>query len=157
MPTAARRRLPLLVTLAIGVVFAVLAVWPQVIGAQRWQFVALAISFRAPLALGLRLLAVVAGIVALVRRRAAVALGLAIALGAAAVGNSAVLLARGVGGSTGEGDLTVAVWNTYGGSAPRRPSRGSSGRAGRTSSACPRPTRTRRPRSSASCVATVSR
>ena len=118
MPTAARRRLPLLVTLAIGVVFAVLAVWPQVIGSQRWQFVALAISFRAPLALGLGLLAVVAGIVALVRRRAAVALGLAIALGAAAVGNGAVLLARGVGGSTGEGDLTVAVWNTYGGGAP---------------------------------------
>lgn len=118
MPTAPRRRLPLLVTLAIGAVLAVLAVWPQVIGAQRWQIVALVISFRAPLALGLGVLAVVAGIVALVRRRAAVALGLAVALSAAALGNGAVLLARGIGGSTGEGDLTVAVWNTYGGGAP---------------------------------------
>lgn len=117
MPTAPRRRLPLVLTLAIGGVFAVLAVWPQLIGAQRWQIIALVISFRAPLALGFGFLAVVAGVIALVRRRAAVALGLAITLGAAALGNGAVLLARGVGGSVAQGDLTVAVWNTYGGGA----------------------------------------
>lgn len=118
MPTAARRRPPLLVTLLVAGLLAALVVWPQLIGAERWQGMALLISFRAPVAIGCAALAVVAGIVALLRRRAAVALGLAIALGAAALGNGAVLLARGFGGSTADGDLTVAVWNTYGGGAP---------------------------------------
>lgn len=117
MPTASRRRLPLLITLLVAGVLALLVVWPQLIGAERWQGVALLISFRAPVAIGFAVLAVVAGIVALLRRRAAVALGLAVVFAAAAVGNGAVLLARGWGGSVAEGDLTVAVWNTYGGGA----------------------------------------
>ncbi|WP_022879541.1 endonuclease/exonuclease/phosphatase family protein [Microbacterium sp. B19] len=117
MPTASRRRLPLLITLLVAGLLAVLVVWPQLIGAERWQGVALLISFRAPVAIGFAALAVVAGIVALLRRRAAVALGLAVVCAAVAVGNGAVLLARGWGGSVAEGDLTVAVWNTYGGGA----------------------------------------
>jgi endonuclease/exonuclease/phosphatase (EEP) superfamily protein YafD len=118
MPTAARRRLPLLITLVMGGLLALLVVWPQLIGAQRWQGVALLISFRGPLALGFAALAVIAGIIALLRRRAAVALGLAVVLAVAAAGNGAVLLARGGGGSVAQGDLTVVVWNTYGGGAP---------------------------------------
>ena len=117
MPTASRRRLPLVLTLVVGGYLALLVVWPQLIGAERWQGVALLISFRAPMAIGFAALAVAAGIVALVRRRAAVALGLAVVFAAASVGNGAVLLARGGGGSTADGDLTVAVWNTYGGGA----------------------------------------
>lgn len=118
MPTASRRRLPLVITLGIGGLLAVLAVWPQLIGAQRWQGVALLISFRGPLALGFAALAVAAGITALLRRRVAVAFGLAVVFAVAAVGNGAVLLARGGGGSVAQGDLTVVVWNTYGGGAP---------------------------------------
>ena len=117
MPTASRRRLPLLITLLVGGLLAALVVWPQFFGAERWQGVALLISFRAPVAIGFAVLALVAGIVALLRRRAAFALGLAVVFTAAAVGNAAVLLARGGGGSVAQGDLTVAVWNTYGGGA----------------------------------------
>ena len=118
MPTASRRRLALLLTLAVGGFLAVLAVWPQLIGAERWQGVALLISFRGPLALDFAVLAVSAGLIALLRRRAAIALGLAVVCAAAAIGNGAVLLARGGGGSVAPGDLTVVVWNTYGGGAP---------------------------------------
>lgn len=117
MPTASGRRLPLLITLLVGGLLAVLVVWPQLIGAARWQGAALLISFRAPVAIAFAALAVVAGIVALLRRRAAVALGLTVVFAAAAVGNGVVLLARGEGGSVAQGDLTVAVWNTYGGGA----------------------------------------
>ncbi|MBT9604996.1 endonuclease/exonuclease/phosphatase family protein [Microbacterium sp.] len=117
MPPARRRRLALLVTLAVGAVVAVPLVWPQVIGAQRWLAVALPISFRAPLALGLLALALLAAVVALARRRLAIAAGVAMVLAVAALGNGLVLLARGGGGPVGEGDLTVAAWNTYGGGA----------------------------------------
>lgn len=42
---------------------------------------------------------------------------LAIVLAAAAIGNGAVLLTRGFGGLTADGEVVVAAWNTYGGGA----------------------------------------
>jgi len=111
------RRTAFLVTLALGGALAVVAVWPQLVGAHRMQVVAQIIPFRGILALVLGALAVVATVVAVVRRRWAVAAGLAIALGAASVGNGVVLLARGQGGETGSGELVVVAWNTYGGAA----------------------------------------
>lgn len=118
MPPARPSRRALYVTLAVGVVLAVPVVWPQLFGIQRSQGIAMLIAFRGPLALGLAVLAVVAGVVALLRRRVAVAAGLALVLGLAALGNGLVLLARGGGGGpVPDGDVTVAVWNTYGGGA----------------------------------------
>lgn len=112
------------VVIVIGVLVALLLVWPQALGAQRVFGVAQFIAFRAPLGLGLALVAIVAGsVVLLLRRRAAPvrrALGaLAIVVALAAGGNLAVLLARGEAytGTAGlrDGDLTVLVWNTQGG------------------------------------------
>ncbi|KTR96230.1 hypothetical protein NS220_03105, partial [Microbacterium testaceum] len=107
------RRTGLIVTLALGGALAVLAVWPQLVGAQRLQVVAQLIPFRAILALGFAALAVVAGLVAVLRRRWGVAAGLAIVLAAASIGNGAVLVVRGGGGASAEGELVVAAWNTY--------------------------------------------
>lgn len=120
----ARGRIGAAVAIVIGVLAALLVVWPQAFGAQRLFGVAQLIAFRAPLALGLTLVAVVVGsIVLLLRRRAARvrrALGvLAIVVALAAGGNLAVLLARGEAeaGTAGlrDGDLTVLVWNAQGG------------------------------------------
>ncbi|MFJ4167708.1 endonuclease/exonuclease/phosphatase family protein [Microbacterium sp. NPDC089698] len=110
--------------IAIGVLVAALLVWPRALGAQRIVGVAQLIAFRAPLALGLALVAIVVGsVVLLLRRRAARVrrvLGVfAIVVAVAAGGNLAVLLARGPAetGAVGlrDGDLTVLVWNTQGG------------------------------------------
>lgn len=111
------RRTAFLVTLVIGAAVAVLAVWPQLIGAQRMLGIAQLIPFRGLLALAFAVLAVAAGIFAVLRRRWSVAAALAIVLAAASLGNGAVLLSRGFGASATEGDLVVASWNTYGGAA----------------------------------------
>ncbi|WZH38108.1 MAG: endonuclease/exonuclease/phosphatase family protein [Microbacterium enclense] len=115
MPTPRRAAFP--ITLVAGGALAVLAVWPQVVGAQRLQVVAQLIPFRGILALVFAALAVVAVVVAVLRRRWGVAAGLAIALAAASLGNGAVLLARGGGSPAAEGDLVVVAWNAYGGGA----------------------------------------
>lgn len=111
------RRTAFFVTLVLGAALAVIAVWPQLVGAQRLQVVAQLIPFRGPLALAFGVLAAVAALVAVLRRRWAVSAALAIVLAAAAVGNGAVLLTRGFGGSTADGEVVVAAWNTYGGGA----------------------------------------
>ncbi|MDQ1169812.1 endonuclease/exonuclease/phosphatase (EEP) superfamily protein YafD [Microbacterium proteolyticum] len=111
------RRVAFLASLAVGAVLATLAVWPQLVGAQRWQVVALVIPFRGILALALAALAAAAAVVAVLRRRWGVAAGLAIMLAVASLGNGIVLLARGSGGSVAEGQLVIATWNTYGGGA----------------------------------------
>ncbi|KTS55489.1 hypothetical protein NS206_16390, partial [Microbacterium testaceum] len=85
------RRTGLIVTLVVGGVLAVLAVWPQIVGAQRLQVVAQLIPFRGILAIGLAALAVVVGVIAVLRRRWGVAAGLAIVLAAASLGNAGVL------------------------------------------------------------------
>jgi len=118
-----RGRVGSAVALVAGVLIALLLVWPRAFGAQRVFGVAQLIAFRAPLALGLALVAIVVGSVALLRRRATrvrcalMACALVVAL--AAGGNLAVLLARGEArtGTAGlrDGDLTVLVWNTQGG------------------------------------------
>ena len=119
-----RGRLGAAIVIVIGVLAAVLLVWPQAFGAQRLFGVAQLIAFRAPLALGLAPVAFVVGsIVLLLRRRAARVrrvLGVfAIIVALVAGGDLAVLLARGQA-QTGtavlrDGDLTVLVWNTQGG------------------------------------------
>lgn len=111
------RRTAFVVTLIVGAALGTLAIWPQLIGAQRWQVIALLIPFRGILALAFAVLAVGAALVAVLRRRWGVAAGLAIVLGAASVGNGVVLLGRGSGGSVAEGQLVVAAWNPYGGGA----------------------------------------
>lgn len=111
------RRTAFFVTLVLGAALAVIAVWPQLVGAQRLQVVAQLIPFRGPLALAFAVLAAVAALVAVLRRRWTVSAALAIVLAAAAIGNGAVLLTRGVGGSTADGEVVVAAWNTYGGGA----------------------------------------
>ncbi|KEP74855.1 hypothetical protein HR12_02990, partial [Microbacterium sp. SUBG005] len=114
MPT--RIRPSFVIALLLGAIAALVVVWPQAIGIHRLPVVANAISFRALLALGLAVLALPFSAVALRRRRWGVAAALALALTAAAVGNGAVLAARGAGSSSSGGELTVAAWNTYGGS-----------------------------------------
>lgn len=111
------RRTAFFVTLVLGAALAVIAVWPQLVGAQRLQVVAQLIPFRGPLALAFAVLAAIAALVAVLRRRWAVSAALAIVLAAAAIGNGAVLLTRGFGGSTADGEVVVAAWNTYGGGA----------------------------------------
>lgn len=115
MPKA--RRTALFVTLVVGVLLVAPIVWPQLVGAQRLQGVAQLIPFRGILALGFAALAVVAGLVAVLRRRWGVAAGLAIVLAVASLGNGAVLVVRGAGAPAADGELVVVAWNTYGGGA----------------------------------------
>lgn len=125
MTDSARRRRALAVTLIAGLPFAVLLVWPQLLGAQRAPLVAQVISFRAALAIGFGALAVVALIVVLAtgrrsgRRRMlrAIASGFALLFALTSLGNTAVVLARGVQGTTPDGDVVVVAWNTQGGAA----------------------------------------
>lgn len=114
MPT--RSRPSFVIALLLGASLALIVVWPQAIGIHRLPVVANAISFRAVLAVGLAALAVACTAVAARRRRWGVAAALALALTAAAVGNGVVLAVRGAGPSPSGGELTVAAWNTYGGS-----------------------------------------
>ncbi len=111
------RRPAFLITLLGGAVCAALAIWPQLVGAQRVQVVAQLIPFRGLLALAFAVLAIIAAVVAVLRRRWGVAAALAIALAAASLGHGAILLSRGFGGSDAPGQLVVAAWNTYGGAA----------------------------------------
>lgn len=117
-------RLGLIITLLVCLPVALLLTWPQAFGAQLLPGVAQFIAFRAPLALGLLVAAVIAAAVFLLFRRrtrllAHIAAGIAIATLAAAVGNAGVLVARGSSetGTAGlpDGDLTVLVWNAQGG------------------------------------------
>ncbi|WP_279365625.1 endonuclease/exonuclease/phosphatase family protein [Microbacterium testaceum] len=110
------RRLRFLLVLAGGSVAAFLVVWPQGVGIHRLPLIANAISLRALLALGFGVLAILVAGAAVWRRRWGVAAALAIALAAASVGNGAVLLIRGGGAAVQPGELTIAAWNTYGGS-----------------------------------------
>ncbi|MDQ1111805.1 endonuclease/exonuclease/phosphatase (EEP) superfamily protein YafD [Microbacterium testaceum] len=110
------RRFPFLLALAGGSVAAFVVVWPQGVGIHRLPLVANAISLRALLALGFGVAALLVAGVAVWRRRWGVAAALSIALAVASVGNGAVLLARGGGAPVQPGELTIAAWNTYGGS-----------------------------------------
>lgn len=112
-----RRLIPLVATLVIGAPIVLLLAWPQTVGAQMAPIVAQLVAFRAVLAILLGLLATAAAVAAVLRRRWAIAAGVAIVLGAASVVNGAVLVARGGGGATSDGDLTVVAWNTQGGAA----------------------------------------
>lgn len=111
------RRTAFVATLVVGAALAALAIWPQLVDAQRWQVIAVLIPFRGILALVFAVLAVMAALVAVLRRRWGVAAALAIVLGAASVGNGVIVLVRGSGGSVAEGQLVVAAWNSYGGGA----------------------------------------
>lgn len=118
------RRAGLTIAVLVCIPVAVLLTWPQAFGAQLLPGLAQLIAFRAPLALALLCVAVVAaGVFLLLRRRtrvlASIAAGIAVATLAASVGNAGVLAARG-GSATGtaelpDGDLTVLVWNAQGG------------------------------------------
>ncbi|MGO2746206.1 endonuclease/exonuclease/phosphatase family protein [Microbacterium sp.] len=117
-------RLGLIITLLACIPVAVLLTWPQAFGAQRLPGIAQLIAFRAPLALALLCVAVVAAAVFLLFRRrarllASIVAGVAIATLAAALGNAGVLVARGNSATDTaglpDGDLTVLVWNTQGG------------------------------------------
>lgn len=114
-PTRPRRLIGFFVSLAIGLPLAVLFSWPQAFGAQRAPVIAQLISFRAPLALGLAVVAVIAGIIALLRHRWGVSAAMAMVLSMTAAANGAVLLQRGSSAELPEGDLTVVAWNTQGG------------------------------------------
>lgn len=117
-------RVGLFITLLACIPVAVLLTWPQALGAQRLSGIAPLIAFRAPLALALLCVAIVAAAMFLLFRRrarllACITAGIAVATLAAAVGNAGVLAARG-GSATGtaelpDGDLTVLVWNAQGG------------------------------------------
>ncbi|REJ07608.1 endonuclease/exonuclease/phosphatase family protein [Microbacterium bovistercoris] len=118
------RRIGLMVTLPIAAPFALLLVWPQALGLQRAIVIAQLIAFRAPLAVFLAVLAVIAGAVALLRRRWGVAAALALMLGVASMANAAVLLVRGSAHASPAGDLVVMSWNMQGGaSTPRSAAR----------------------------------
>lgn len=110
-----RRLIGFVITLLIGIPLGVLFAWPQAFGMQRAPLIAQLIAFRAPLALGFAVVAVIAVIVALVRRRWGVAATLAIVWGVIAVTNGVVLQQRGANAELPEGDLTVIAWNTQGG------------------------------------------
>lgn len=113
-----RPRLSFLAALILGGVAAWIVVWPQGIGIHRLPFIANVISLRGILALGFAVLALVAGAIAMRRRRWGVSAALAIALVTCSLGNGGVLLLRGWGGATAaDGDLTVVAWNAYGGGA----------------------------------------
>ncbi|WP_345751693.1 endonuclease/exonuclease/phosphatase family protein [Microbacterium rhizophilus] len=118
MPSTKRTWPRLFGALAIGTPVALLFVWPQAVHAETVPVIAHALSFRAPLAIGFGLGALVLLAVALRRRRRGVAAGLAVVLGAASLANGAVLLARGGDASIPEGDLVVVAWNTWGGASP---------------------------------------
>lgn len=116
-------RVGLITTVLICLPVAILLTWPQAFGAQHLPGIAQLIALRAPLALALLTVAVMATVVFLLSRRrapalASVAVGVAVATLAASVGNAGVLIARGSSDSVAglaEGDLTVLVWNTQGG------------------------------------------
>jgi endonuclease/exonuclease/phosphatase (EEP) superfamily protein YafD len=113
-----RPRLSFLAALILGGVAAWIVVWPQGIGIHRLPFIANVISLRGILALGFAVLALVAGAIAMRRRRWGVSAALAIALVTCSLGNGGVLLLRGWGGAmAADGDLTVVAWNAYGGGA----------------------------------------
>lgn len=123
-PREASRRVAVFAggVILLTAVLATLLVWPQAFGAHRAPGLAQLVAFRAPLGIGLAALAVLAGVIAYLRRpgRRMLAAGLAIVLAAAAVTDAAVLMLRGWGGShvvdgLPEGDLTVLSWNTQGG------------------------------------------
>ncbi|MDU0345512.1 endonuclease/exonuclease/phosphatase family protein [Microbacterium sp. KSW2-29] len=116
MPT--RPRPSFVIALLFGAVAATVAIWPQGIGIHRLPLVANAISFRALLAIGLTVAALVFAAVAARRRRWGVSAALALSLLVASVGNGVVLAVRGPGSVVPDGDLTVMAWNTYGGSVP---------------------------------------
>ena len=123
----APRRAGLLITAVLCLPAAVLLTWPQAFGAQHLPGIAQLIAFRAPLALALLVGAIVAAAAfLLLRRRARLLSSIAAALAAvaltAAIGNAAVLLARGSSDASvtrrEDGDLTVLAWNTQGGATP---------------------------------------
>lgn len=107
----------LLATLVVGVPVVVLLVWPQALGVQRAPLIAQALAFRALLGIGLGVLAIAFAVWAIVRRRWAIAAGIAMVLGIASAGNAGVLLLRGSDGAAADGELTVVAWNTQGGAA----------------------------------------
>ncbi len=110
-----------IVVLFVGLVLAVIVVWPQGVGIHRLPVIANAIALRGVLALGVAVAAVLVGALAVLRRRWGMSAALAISLAAAAVGTGAVVLARSVplpAQDTRTGDeLTVLSWNAYGGGA----------------------------------------
>lgn len=109
------RALGLVVTLLLGIPVVGLLVWPQVFGAHTVLIVAQLIAFRAPLAVGLGVGAVLAAFVAVFRRRWGIAAGVAIVLGIASLATGGILVSRGGGGALPDGDLIVVAWNTQGG------------------------------------------
>ncbi|MGF6823526.1 uncharacterized membrane protein YidH (DUF202 family) [Microbacterium sp. ZKA21] len=93
--SARQGRAALIIASLVGIPVAVLLTWPQAFGAQRLPGIAQLIAFRAPLALVLLVVAIVAtGAFLLFRRQAQVlaciAAGIAIAALAASAGNAGV-------------------------------------------------------------------
>lgn len=117
MPTRPRLSFSFLTAVLLGALAAGVVLWPQGVGIHRLPFVANVISLRGILALGLVVLAVIAGATAVRRRRWGVSAALAVALAAGSLGHVGVLIARGWSSSTSGGDLTVVSWNAYGGGA----------------------------------------
>ncbi|MDN3495478.1 endonuclease/exonuclease/phosphatase family protein [Planococcus sp. APC 4015] len=118
MPTRKPRALAFVLTLVLGALVTIVFVWPQAFGAQMALVVTQLIAFRAAVALGLGVAAVVFAAIAVGRRTRGIAAGLAVVLGVACAANAGILIARGSGGALpGGGDLTVVAWNTQGGAA----------------------------------------
>jgi endonuclease/exonuclease/phosphatase (EEP) superfamily protein YafD len=114
-----RRLVAALVVVAVAIVLLVL-VWPQLLGGQRRQYVAQAVSFRALLGLA----ALVGGLVLVAlavtaRRIRRLCTSLALVLLAFVVVDGGVLASRGLGSegpvpAPGDGTVTVMAWNTLG-------------------------------------------
>lgn len=121
MTETSKRRRALIATVALGIPVVALIVWPQLFGAERTIGIAQVVAFRAAVAIGLVVLAVIAGGITLLGRRhgilSGISGGLAIALLAASLGSGAVLVSRDAGGTDSDGELTVVAWNTQGGAA----------------------------------------
>jgi endonuclease/exonuclease/phosphatase (EEP) superfamily protein YafD len=108
------------ITGILALAFAVLVTWPQIVGLHRTFGFTQLIAFRAELALGFGALALLTVLIAVLARRRlvlrSIAVGLALGLVAAALGNGTVLASRGwadpSSADAATGDLVVASWNT---------------------------------------------
>lgn len=104
---------------AVTAVVAALLLWPQAVGLQNQWVFAHVVALRGVAALAALVIAVLLLLLAFARPLRGVAFGLATVLALFAVGNAAVLTARGFGSSDAAGDaasgsVTVLAWNTLG-------------------------------------------
>ncbi|MFD5225312.1 endonuclease/exonuclease/phosphatase family protein [Microbacterium sp. NPDC058342] len=111
----ARRTGVFFATLIACLVVAVPVTLPQAFRLELVPGFAQVVALRGPLALGFFVIAVLAGLIAALRRRWSLAAGIAIAALVAGAGNAGILWSRSVGAPSLKGDLVVLTWNTQGG------------------------------------------